>query len=162
MTLMFAYRYKPHPLYSCAVLQVCYFASQILAKGELQVSDKERQSQLGSTFRDVATIVTDMCVNPDTKRPYTVGVVERAIKDIHYSVKPHKSTKQQALEVIRLLKPTMPIERAKMRLKVTLPSREARKVREKIGPMMTTEQEEWEGGGLEIVSPTQLVIATLN
>ena len=130
------------------------YLDQILAKGELQVSEKERQTQLESAFRDVATVVTDMCVNPDTKRPYTVGVVERAIKDIHYSVKPHKSTKQQALEVIRLLKPTMPIERAKMKLKVTLPSREARKVREKIGPMIVTEQEEWEGGDLEIVSVT--------
>ncbi len=141
---------------------MCFY-SQILAKGELQVSDKERQSQLESTFRDVATVVTDMCVNPDTKRPYTVGVVERAIKDVHYSIKPHKSTKQQALDVIRLLKPTMPIERAKMRLKVTLPSREARKVREKIGPMLTTEQEEWEEGGLEIVSQTKtLLMALLN
>ena len=120
------------------------------------MSEKERQTQLESAFRDVATIVTDMCVNPDTKRPYTVGVVERAMKDIHYSVKPHKSTKQQALEVIRLLKPTMPIERARMRLKVTLPSREARRVREKIGSMMVTEQEEWEGGGLEIVSVVRM------
>ncbi len=127
------------------------YCLQILAKGELQVSEKERHSHLESSFRDVATIVTDMCVNPDTKRPYTVGVVERAMKDIHYSVKPHKSTKQQALEVIRLLKPTMSIERAKMRLKVALPAREARKVREKIGPMITTEQEEWDGGDLEIV-----------
>lgn len=46
-------------------------------------------------FRDIATIVADKCVNPDTKRPYTVILIERAMKDIHYSVKPHKSTKQQ-------------------------------------------------------------------
>ena len=115
------------------------------------MSEKERHSQLESAFRDVATIVTDMCVNPDTKRPYTVGVIERAMKDVHFSVKPHKSTKQQALEVIQLLKPTMQIERARMRLKVTLPSREARRVRDKISPLITTEQEEWESD-LEIVS----------
>lgn len=46
-------------------------------------------------FRDIATIVADKCVNPETKRPYTVILIERAMKDIHYSVKPHKSTKQQ-------------------------------------------------------------------
>lgn len=115
------------------------------------MSERERQTQLESTFRDVATTVTDMCVNPDTKRPYTVGVVERAMKDVHYSVKPHKNTKQQALEVIQLLKPTMQIERARMRLKVTLSSREARRVRDKINPLITTEQEEWESD-LVIVS----------
>ncbi|RVE65133.1 hypothetical protein OJAV_G00133630, partial [Oryzias javanicus] len=73
---------------------------QILAKGELQVSDKERQSQLETMFRDIATTVADKCVNPDTKRPYPVSLIERAMKDIHYSVKPNKSAKQQALEVI--------------------------------------------------------------
>lgn len=115
------------------------------------MSDKERQSQLDSMFRDIATIVADKCVNPESKRPYTVGVIERAMKDIHYSVKPTKSTKQQALEVIRLLKPTMEIERAKMRLRVILLSREARKIREKIMGMITIEEEQWDAN-LEIVS----------
>ena len=68
---------------------------QILEKGEVQVSEKERQSQLETMFRDIATIVADKCVNPETRRPYTVGVVERAMKDAHISVKPHKNTKQQ-------------------------------------------------------------------
>ena len=68
---------------------------QILTKGEVQVSDKERQTQLEQMFRDIATIVADKCVNPETKRPYTVILIERAMKDIHYSVKINKSTKQQ-------------------------------------------------------------------
>ena len=70
-------------------------APQILAKGELQVSDKERQSQLEAMFRDIATVVAEKCVNPDTRRPYTVGIIERAMRDAHYSVKPNRSTKQQ-------------------------------------------------------------------
>lgn len=68
---------------------------KILTKGEVQVSDKERHTQLEQMFRDIATIVADKCVNPETKRPYTVILIERAMKDIHYSVKPNKSTKQQ-------------------------------------------------------------------
>ena len=73
------------------------FHLKILAKGELQVSEKERNTQLESMFRDIATIVADKCVNPETKRPYPVGVIERAMKDIHYSVKPTRTTKQQVL-----------------------------------------------------------------
>jgi ribosome maturation protein SDO1 len=46
-------------------------------------------------FRDIATIVADKCVNPETKRPYTVGIIERAMKDVHYSVITTRSTKQQ-------------------------------------------------------------------
>ena len=59
------------------------------------MSEKERGQQLESMFRDIATIVSEKCVNPDTKRPYPVGVIERAMKEIHYSVKPTRSTKQQ-------------------------------------------------------------------
>ena len=86
--------YYPHLSFSLfLLLPICVV--QILAKGELQVSDKERQSQLETMFRDIATIVADKCVNPETKRPYTVSLIERAMKDIHYSVKANKSTKQQ-------------------------------------------------------------------
>ena len=60
------------------------------------MSEKERHTQLEAMFREIATIVADKCVNPDTKRPYTVGVIERAMKDVHYAVKPQRSAKQQA------------------------------------------------------------------
>ncbi|XP_066297419.1 ribosome maturation protein SBDS-like [Branchiostoma lanceolatum] len=120
---------------------------QILKKGELQVSEKERQSQLESMYKDIATLVADMCVNPETKRPYTVGLIEKAMKDVHFSVKPTRNTKQQALEVIKKLKETetINIERAQMRIKFTVPQREAKKVRTKLTKMAKkVEGENWE------------------
>lgn len=84
-------------------LFVCFLLlEKILAKGELQVSDKERHTQLETMFRDIATIVVEKCVNPETKRPYTVSLIERAMKDIHYSVKASKSTKQQVKHTVAL------------------------------------------------------------
>ena len=74
---------------------VMSYLLQILSKGELQVSEKERHAQLESMFRDIATIVADKCVNPDTNRPYTVTMIEKAMKDLHFSVKPTRNTKQQ-------------------------------------------------------------------
>ncbi|XP_014669240.1 PREDICTED: ribosome maturation protein SBDS-like [Priapulus caudatus] len=119
---------------------------QILAKGELQVSEKERATQLTSTFKDIATTVADNTVNPETKRPYTVGVIERAMKDLHFSVKPNRSAKQQSLEVIKQLKETMEIERAQMRLRVVLPQKEAKKLKEKVKELAANvESERWDG-----------------
>jgi ribosome maturation protein SDO1 len=107
---------------------------QILSKGELQVSEKERHANLESSFRDIATVVADMCVNPDTKRPYTVTLIERTMRDIHFSIKPTKTTKQQALEVIKLLKESgsIKIQRAQMRLKISIPAKDGKKIREKV------------------------------
>lgn len=124
---------------------------QILTKGEVQVSDKERHTQLEQMFRDIATIVADKCVNPETKRPYTVILIERAMKDIHYSVKTNKSTKQQALEVIKQLKEKMKIERAHMRLRFILPVNEGKKLKEKLKPLIKVIESEDYGQQLEIV-----------
>ncbi|CAG9865405.1 unnamed protein product [Phyllotreta striolata] len=114
---------------------------EILAKGELQVSDKERQSQTDQLFKDIATTVADKCLNPEVKRPYPVTIIEKAMKDAHYSVKPNQSAKQQALQVIKLLKETIPIERAKMRLKVNFKGKAAKKIKEKLTKMESIEIE---------------------
>jgi len=44
-------------------------------------------------------VVTVLQVNPETSRPYTLTMLERALKDIHFNPDPKKSAKQQALEV---------------------------------------------------------------
>lgn len=125
------------------ITEIC---KEILAKGELQISEKERHDQLESMFKEIATNVADRCVNPETKRPYPVSIIEKSMKDIHYSIKPHRNAKQQALEVIKLLQDTMPLERAKMRLKITLPGKEAKKLKEKITKLcLPVESEDWEG-----------------
>ncbi|XP_048017328.1 ribosome maturation protein SBDS isoform X3 [Megalobrama amblycephala] len=124
---------------------------QILAKGELQVSDKERQSQLEQMFRDIATIVAEKCVNPETKRPYTVNLIERAMKDIHFSVKANKSTKQQALEVIKQLKESIQIQRAHMRLRFVLPAKDGKRLKEKLRPLIKTVENEDFDDQLEMV-----------
>lgn len=107
---------------------------QILSKGELQVSDKERHSQIDQMFKDIATTVANKCLNPELKRPYPVTIIEKAMKDAHYSVKPNQTTKVQAMAVIKLLKETeaIPIERARMRLKVNFGGKESKKIRDKL------------------------------
>ncbi|XP_065173232.1 ribosome maturation protein SBDS [Atheta coriaria] len=117
---------------------------EILTKGELQVSDKERSSQLDALFKDIATTVADKCVNPEIKRPYPVTTIEKAMKDIHYSVKPNQSAKQQALVVIKMLKESIPIERAQMRLQVVFTGKDTKKWKEKLTKIQSIEVEKEE------------------
>lgn len=115
------------------------------------MSDKERHSQLEQMFRDIATIVAEKCVNPETKRPYTVSLIERAMKDIHYSVKATKSTKQQALEVIKQLKESIQIQRAHMRLRFILPAKDGKRLKEKLKPLLKVVESEDFDDQLEMV-----------
>lgn len=123
---------------------------QILDKGELQISEKERQQQIESAFKEVATIISDKCVNPDNNRPYPVSMIEKAMKQVHFSFKLTKSTKQQALELIPKLKESIPIERAQMKLKVIT----AKKNKAQLNAMASAgfeSQEMLEGGFIEVV-----------
>jgi ribosome maturation protein SDO1 len=128
---------------------------KILEKGELQVSDKERHQQFDNLFKEIATMVSDKCVNPETKRPYTVTLIEQAMKDAHYSVSTTKNAKQQALDVIRLLQSsgTLPIERAEMKIKLEIPQKESKKLREKVHKLVKNiESEEFNETSLDIVN----------
>ncbi|KAG0591523.1 hypothetical protein M758_1G177900 [Ceratodon purpureus] len=95
---------------------------EILEKGELQVADRERESQLSNQFRDIATIVMAKTVNPETERPYTITMIERLMREVHFAVDPHRNSKQQALELIRELQNKYPIARARMRLRFVVPT----------------------------------------
>ncbi len=83
-----------------------------------------------ASYRDIATIIADKCVNPETKRPYTVGMIEKCMKQLHFSVKPNRNSKQQAIELIPQLKSVMPIERAQMKLRVLTHKKNKQKLKD--------------------------------
>lgn len=124
---------------------------EILSKGELQVSEKERHTQLESTFKDIANIVADKTINPETKRPYPVSIIEKSMKDIHFSVKPNRTAKQQALEVIRELKETIALQRSQMTLRIVIPNGKGHKDKLKELASEILEEEISERGDLEMV-----------
>jgi ribosome maturation protein SDO1 len=120
---------------------------EILKHGELQVSAGERQHQAGNMFNEVATIVANLCVDPDTKRPFSVGIIERAMRDtLHFAVVPNRPAKVQAQAVIKQLEEHMNIRRAQMRLRLCIPTASAKAVKEKLGAhVQTWEDEDWDG-----------------
>jgi len=67
-------------------------------------------------------VLVEKTINPDTGRPYTHTMLERALRDLHFNPDPKKSAKQQALEALPLLQGQFSIERARMRLKLTTPA----------------------------------------
>ncbi|KRX58175.1 CAP-Gly domain-containing linker protein 1 [Trichinella sp. T9] len=131
----------------------------ILEKGELQISEKERKLYYESSFKEIANIIAGMCVDIKSKRPYSQAMIETALHEIHFSVRPRKSSKQQALDIIPRLKQHMPIDRAKMVLRVECPAELAKAAKEKLNEWVDSfELERWEENGdllaIVIVEPS--------
>lgn len=134
---------------------------EILKKGELQVGEKEREHDLSALRKEIATLVAEKCVDPATQRPYPVGVIDKAMAEAGFSVKQGKTAKSQVSEVIRLLQTEskLPIQRARMRVRVTMPTKDGKRLREQIieGAEKVEEdemgQEEWEA--IMLIDPGQ-------
>ena len=84
-------------------------------------------------------------MNPQTSRPYPFSAIENAMKDIHYSVLPSKGAKQQALDVIKQLQEIIPIQRALMRIGLSLPASDAKRLKPLLTPFICEfEDEDWD------------------
>ena len=59
----------------------------ILEKGELQISAGEREAYLEALFKDVATIVAEKCVSPQTGLPLTRTMVESLMREAHVNIR---------------------------------------------------------------------------
>jgi len=108
---------------------------------------------LDGMYRDIATIVAEKCVNPETQRPYTVTMIEKAMADLHLSVNPSRSAKSQALDVIKQLleKKTIPIARAQMRIRIVVSSKDGKKIRDRLMSMIASKEDEDLGENYEWV-----------
>jgi len=107
---------------------------EILKKGEVQVGEKEREHDITSLRKELATLVAEKCVDPSTQRPYPVGMIEKAMTEAGYSIKTNKTAKSQVSECIKLLQTSsnLPIQRARMRVRVTVPTKDGKRLREQI------------------------------
>lgn len=103
-------------------------------KGEIQVSTKEREAQSDSLLKDISQIISERCINPTTGLPYTPSMIEKAINDLHLSIKIEQSAKQQALDVMKQLERSnkFPIVRLQTRIKIHCPVAFGKKVKEDV------------------------------
>jgi ribosome maturation protein SDO1 len=91
----------------------------ILERGELQVSDKEREAQQGNILADIVKIIVEKCVHPLTKRRFTPDNIKLAIKDVHFPLKLDQPAKRQALDCIKLLQKRYKIARGEMKIRLS-------------------------------------------
>jgi len=90
-----------------------------LDNGELQISDKERDSNFDNMFKDIANIITEKSVHSISKRPISLDSVKQAIRDVFYQIKLDQPAKKQALLCMKKLMRKFLIARAEMKLEIT-------------------------------------------
>ncbi|KAI3381075.1 hypothetical protein SNEBB_001421 [Seison nebaliae] len=111
---------------------------EILKNGTLQVSDKERHTQEENAFKEIAMIVASKCIDPETKRPHTASMIEKAMKTLQFGPSLSQSTKKQALHVIKRLMDSdiISIDRVSMKIDVQMPVKEGKQIKNQVTILM--------------------------
>ncbi|CCH44658.1 Ribosome maturation protein SBDS [Wickerhamomyces ciferrii] len=127
---------------------------EILQKGEIQLSEKERQAKGNQIQAETLQLISTKCINPKSKKRYPPTMIQKALAELKFNTVTTKTAKLQALEAIKLLvaKQIIPIVRAKMKIKVLLESKDAKKLNEKIKPLLGDIESEDSGKFWEVVS----------
>lgn len=104
---------------------------EILKKGEIQLSEKERAQQNEKLHNEILNIISAKCINPKSKKRYPPTMIDKALKELKFNFVNARSGKSKALEAIKLLveKQVIPIARAKMRVQFVMSEKEYKKIK---------------------------------
>lgn len=94
----------------------------ILDKGEIQVSEKEREHNFANVRNEIANIIVEKTFDLDTGLKFPQDMIIKALEDVNFVAKNDKPTKVQALTAIKLIqeKKVLNLERKLLELQLTL------------------------------------------
>jgi ribosome maturation protein SDO1 len=135
-------------------------AIKILKEGQLQLTADQRNEILKEKRAEIVNFIHIHCINPRENTPIPKDRIDKAIMDLGVNISYKEEAKNQALEVIDMLKPIMPIRLESVKLAVKIPPSSTGSLYGFIISAGNLIQEEWLSDGslavmLQIPSGTQ-------
>jgi ribosome maturation protein SDO1 len=122
-------------------------AETILKKGMLQLTTEQRRQMIEEKRKQIVAFISRHAVDPRTNLPHPPLRIEQAMEQIHYSIDPFKITEEQAKEIIKLLRPILPLKIEQILVNVRIPPEYASKAYGAVKSFGTIKREEWHADG---------------
>ncbi|MEM3626726.1 MAG: ribosome assembly factor SBDS [Candidatus Bathyarchaeia archaeon] len=122
-------------------------AEIILKKGTLQLTTEQRRKMIEDKRRQIIDFIARQAVDPKTNLPHPPLRIENALQQIHYSIDPFKPVEEQAKEIIKLLRPVLPLKIEQISVGVHIPAEYSAKAYGTIKGFGTIKREEWRADG---------------
>jgi len=119
----------------------------ILKKGTLQLTTEQRKKLTEKKRRQIVSFITRQCVDPKTNLPHPPLRIEKAMEQVHYPIDPFAEVGAQAKEIIKLLRPILPLKTEEVSVAVRIPPEYAGKVYGTVKGFGTIKREEWKADG---------------
>jgi len=122
-------------------------AEMILKTGTLQLTTEQRRKMIEDKRKQIIDFISRQCVDPKTNLPHPPLRVENALEQIHYSIDPFKPVEEQAKEIIKLLRPVLPLKMEQVSVGVRVPAEYSARAYGTIKGFGTIKREEWRADG---------------
>lgn len=122
-------------------------ASIILKKGTLQLTTEQRKQLVEDKRRQIISVISRQCVDPKTDLPHPPMRIEHAMKQIHFSIDPFRDIEEQAREIIKLLRPILPLKMEQVSVAVRIPPEHASKAYGTVKGFGVIKREQWQADG---------------
>jgi ribosome maturation protein SDO1 len=94
----------------------------VLDKGEVQLTTEQRRKKVAEKRKQIIAILLREAIDPRTKAPHTQIRLENALEQARIHVDPFKDPREQIDEVVKTLRPILPMKFEKMQVAVKIPS----------------------------------------
>lgn len=121
--------------------------SVILRKGTLQLTTEQRRQMIEDKRKQIISFISRQCVDPRTNLPHPPLRVEQALEQIHHPIDPFKEAEEQAKEIIKLLRPILPLKMEKVSVAINIPPEYASKAYGVVKGFGALKREEWRADG---------------
>jgi ribosome maturation protein SDO1 len=122
-------------------------AEIILKKGTLQLTTDQRKQLVEEKRKQIISFISRECIDPKTNLPHPPLRIEQAMNEIRLSIDPSKSVEEQAKDIIKLLRPIIPLKMEKISVAVHIPPEHASKVYGTVKGFGTITNEQWRADG---------------
>ena len=122
-------------------------ADEILKKGTLQLTTEQRRKMTEDKRKQIIDFISRQAVDPKTNLPHPPLRIENAMEQIRYPIDPHKSVEEQARDIVKLLRPILPLKIEQISLSVRIPAEYSARAYGAIKNFGTIKQEEWRADG---------------
>jgi ribosome maturation protein SDO1 len=122
-------------------------AEIILQKGTMQLTTEQRRKMVDDKRRQIIDFIARQAVDPKTNLPHPVARIENAMERIHYPIDPFRPMEEQAKDIIKLLRPILPLKMEQLQVSVTIPAEHAARAYGAIKTVGTIRREEWRADG---------------
>jgi len=122
-------------------------AGIILKTGTLQLTTEQRRKMVEDKRRQIVDFISRQAVDPKTNLPHPPTRIENAMEQVRYPIDPYKPVEEQAKDIVRLLRPILPLKIEQISVSVRIPTEYAARAYGAMKSAGTIKHEEWRSDG---------------